>query len=84
MFASRVLAVLAAVALIAAFALSAPRPTSGAAGTTSYVVQPGDTLWAVASAHYDGDPREAIWRIRERNGLDSTLLRPGQLLSMPP
>jgi nucleoid-associated protein YgaU len=84
MFASRLLLVLAAVAVIAAFALSAPRPTSGAAGTTHYVVQPGDTLWAVASAHYDGDPREAIWRIRERNGLESTLLRPGQVLYMPP
>jgi hypothetical protein len=47
-------------------------------------VRPGDTLWEIATRQYDGDPREGVWRIRERNGLrsDGGLL-PGQLLILP-
>jgi LysM repeat protein len=64
-------------------ALGAARPSSGAAPETRYVVEAGDTLWAIASARYDGDPREAVWRIQERNDLASPLLRPGQVLVLP-
>jgi LysM repeat protein len=46
-------------------------------------VEPGDTLWKIAVDQYGGDPREAVWRIRERNGLDDPLIRPGQLLVLP-
>lgn len=59
------------------------RPSEGAGHERVYVVRPADTLWGIASANYGGDPREAVWRLRERNGLDGTLLRPGQRLVLP-
>jgi LysM repeat protein len=77
--------VLSGVVLLALLlvALGAARPSSGAAPETRYVVEAGDTLWAIASARYEGDPREAIWRIEERNDLASPLLQPGQVLVLP-
>jgi nucleoid-associated protein YgaU len=47
-----------------------------------YVVQPYDTLWAIAAEEY-ADPREGVWEIRERNGLGSSTLVPGQVLVLP-
>ncbi len=84
MFAHRVLAAFALAVVVLVAALSSARPTSGAEPERRYVVQPGDTLWAIATARYEGDPREAVWRIRDRNGLESAVLRPGQVLDMPP
>ena len=46
-------------------------------------MQPGDTLWAIASSRYAGDPREAIWRIKDANGLESSSLSPGTELRLP-
>jgi nucleoid-associated protein YgaU len=69
--------------LAATLALAAPRPSSGAAGEQRYVVQPGDTLWALASERFGGDPRAGIWEIRERNGLADALLEPGMVLYLP-
>ena len=48
-----------------------------------YVVQQYDTLWAIATREYGGDPREAVWRIRERNGLTGTTVHPGEVLVLP-
>ena len=48
-----------------------------------YVVKPADTLWAIALREYGGDPREAVWEIRERNDLNGTMLHPGQVLVLP-
>jgi LysM domain len=70
------------VALVAWVSLA--RPSEGAGHERVYVVRPADTLWTIAAANYAGDPREAIWRLRERNGLDQVLLRPGQRLILPP
>jgi nucleoid-associated protein YgaU len=47
-----------------------------------YVVRPADTLWSIAASRY-GDPREGVWELRERNGLRSTTLVPGQVLVIP-
>jgi hypothetical protein len=47
-----------------------------------YVVQPYDTLWSIASAGYS-DPREGVWEIRERNGLEGATIVPGQVLLLP-
>ncbi len=69
--------------LIAGIALGAARPTSGAAPETRYVVRAGDTLWAIAAGRYDGDVREAIWRIEERNGIHGSTLQPGDVLMLP-
>jgi len=46
-------------------------------------VKPGDTLWSIAERTYAGDPREGVWELRERNGLDSTTITPGQVLVVP-
>ena len=65
-------------------ALGAARPSSGAAPEARYVVQLGDTLWTIAAERYGGDVREAVWRIRERNGLDDPgSLQPGAVLTLP-
>ena len=48
-----------------------------------YVVRPADTLWAIALREYGGDPREAVWEIRARNGLTGTMVQPGQVLVLP-
>jgi nucleoid-associated protein YgaU len=74
------------VALVLALLLSvAARVSRADAGAERrYVVKPADTLWAIALREYGGDPREAVWEIRERNGLDGTTVQPGQVLVLPP
>lgn len=72
-----------AVVVVLAWAVLA-RPSEGAGPERSYLVRPADTLWTIAARHYAGDPRDAIWRIQERNDLDGTLIRPGQRLLLPP
>ncbi len=75
------LAIAAVVALV--FWAILARPSESAAPELRYVVQPGDTLWTVAASHYAGDTRKAVWRIRDRNGLESTVLVPGRPLVLP-
>lgn len=56
----------------------------GSAGKAQvYVVEPGDTLWSIASARYAGDPREGIWKLQRRNQLAGTTISPGQKLVLP-
>jgi hypothetical protein len=59
------------------------RRSDGAGRERVYVVRAGDTLWSIATTHYVGDPREAVWRLRERNHLTATLVRPGERLGLP-
>ncbi len=60
------------------------RGSEGAGAGEAYRVQPGDTLWSIAEERYRGDPREAVWRLREVNGLSGTSgLQPGQVLRLP-
>ena len=57
---------------------------SGAGGPErTYRVQPGDTLWSIAAGSFGGDPREGVWKLRERNHLAGTTIAPGQLLRLP-
>ncbi len=75
---------LALVLLVALFLWAVfVRPSQGAAHERAYVVKPYDTLWSVATAHYAGDPRKAVWRLQQRNGLESPTLHPGQRLVLP-
>ncbi|MCP9485900.1 MAG: LysM peptidoglycan-binding domain-containing protein [Gaiellaceae bacterium MAG52_C11] len=46
------------------------------------MVQPTDTLWSIAASRY-GDPREGVYELRERNGLEGTTIVPGQVLILP-
>jgi LysM repeat protein len=79
MFARLLFVLLAGVMIWAVVA----RSSDGAARGRVYTVKPYDTLWSIAAAHYQGDPRDAVWRLRERNGLQGSLLRPGQRLVLP-
>lgn len=77
----------ARIALVAVVAVLAwatfVRPSESAGPERAYVVQTTDTLWSIASSHYGGDPRAAIWLIQRRNGLETSLLVPGQRLILP-
>jgi LysM repeat protein len=76
----RILIVLAlSVVLWLAFA----RGSNEAGHVKTVVVHPGDTLWSIASAHYAGDPREGVWKLQQRNHLDTATLSPGQRLVLP-
>ena len=79
MFARIVILVVVAVVFWAAFA----RPSTGAGPERAYVVRATDTLWSIAQANYPGDPRAAVWKLRERNGLDDATLVPGQRIVLP-
>ncbi len=71
------------VALLAVAVAWGARRSDSAGREQVYVVQAGDTLWTIASSHYGGDPREAIYRLQHRNHLAGTLVRPGQRLQLP-
>jgi hypothetical protein len=71
------------VAVLGIFLWAAFARSSDASGPERrYVVQPYDTLWAIASSGY-ADPREGIWEIQRRNDLEGTTLVPGQVLVLP-
>jgi LysM domain-containing protein len=54
-------------------------------GETALTVRPGDTLWSIARRVAPGvDPRVAVQRITERNGLRSSAVLAGQRLILPP
>jgi hypothetical protein len=80
MFGKLLLALLGIVLAWAVFA----HTSAGSPPERGYVVRVHDTLWTIATEHYGGDPREAIWRIGERNDLPpGAVLHPGQRLSLP-
>ena len=91
----RILLGVVAVALLTALALpwggtggrSLAPPGSALAGTTlhahqQYVVEPGDTLWSIAS-RFDpsGDPRPVVSELAEQVG--SNVVVPGERLRLP-
>jgi nucleoid-associated protein YgaU len=76
-------ALLLALSLVA-LALSTARPSRGASPETRHVVRAGETLWTIAVDRYGGDPRAAVWRIEQRNGLTGRALQPGTVLYLPP
>jgi nucleoid-associated protein YgaU len=47
-------------------------------------VEPGDTLWAIASQRYPGtDVRAKVWQIEQANHLSHETLHPGETLQVP-
>jgi LysM repeat protein len=61
----------------------AAHTSQGAGPERTYVVRPADTLWSIAARSYAGDVREGVWKLSERNHLDSATLVPGQQLILP-
>jgi len=59
------------------------RAVQSAGPTQRYTVKPGDTLWSIATSHYAGDPRDAIYRIDRSNRLRGSVIVPGQTLVLP-
>ena len=76
----------ARIALVAVLALflwaTFARSSDASEPESSYVVQPYDTLWSIAADGY-ADPREGVWEIRERNGLETSTIVHGQVLVLP-
>jgi nucleoid-associated protein YgaU len=75
------------IALLAALlvgGLQFATPSSGAGRATNYTVQPGDTLWSIASSHYGGDPRDGIASIESANHLPTDAVYAGDVLVLPP
>jgi LysM repeat protein len=56
---------------------------SGPVPSDRVVVAPGDTVWSIAAAHYQGDPRPHVEAILQANRLQTPLLKPGQALQLP-
>ena len=75
-------AVVIALTLVA-LALFTARPSQGAGHEQRHVVQPGETLWGIASEACRGDLRKAVWRIERRNGLSGSPLEPGTVIYLP-
>jgi LysM domain len=54
-------------------------------GEITVIVRPGDTLWSIAKRVAPGaDPRAAVQRISERNGLRGSAVLAGRRLILPP
>jgi nucleoid-associated protein YgaU len=71
-------------ALVVAIAWAVVARASTAAGPErSYTVKSGDTLWSIAATRYGGDPRGAVWKIAQRNGLRGGAIHAGQRLVLP-
>jgi hypothetical protein len=84
MFATRIWIVLVVLAALVAGVLSSARVSNGEGHETRHRVRAGETLWTIAEGHYSGDPRAAIWRIEQRNGLSGARIRAGMVLYLPP
>jgi LysM repeat protein len=48
-------------------------------------VRAGDTLWGIAAEHGpdDRDPRDVIDAIRQLNGIEGSVIHPGQVIEIP-
>ncbi len=79
---SVLLATLCAVFLLIGGAADAGAPPSP---TVEYVVREGDTLWDIATSQVlpQQDVRLMVMSIRERSGITSSVIHPGQILQIP-
>jgi hypothetical protein len=80
----RLFTLIAASACAAALLMSYATPSSGASHPRRYDVRVGQTLWSIAETAYPGsDPRDAVYRIEQANGLHNSDIAAGQVLVLP-
>ena len=79
----RRLALLTSVLALLLAGLELTAPSARAERPTTYVVAPGDTLWSIAVARSEGDPRAAVAAIRRQNALAGVTVHVGQRLLVP-
>lgn len=75
-----------ALVLVAALAvmLALSRIAQGGEAAATMVVQPGDTLWAIAAARYPADDtRMRVDEIEQLNNLSSPVIAVGETLRLP-
>ncbi len=73
-----------AVFVFTVFAMAQVARGSAVDGYTTVTVEPGDTLWSIASARYpSADPREKVREILDANGLSSPAIHAGEQLKVP-
>lgn len=77
-----VLAVSAVLGMVGGGPLPAPDRPADVRGGSTYVVQPGDTLWSIAERlDPTGDPRPIVDRLARAHG--GTVLHVGERLPLP-
>jgi hypothetical protein len=89
--ARRLLVILGLVAAVALVSWLGPLVTGSAAGdlrlagASMIVVEPGDSLWSIASSVAGGgdDVRAVVYEIQQLNQLDDAVVVPGQVLRLP-
>jgi nucleoid-associated protein YgaU len=80
----RTSAVLAGAVLALSFGLAKVAEGGAQGGYATVMVEPGDTLWAIASSRYPGsDVRARIWQIEQINHLSGETLQPGETIQVP-
>ena len=77
-------AVLAGAVLALSLGLAKVAEGGAQGGYATVTVEPGDTLWAIASDRYPGsDVRAKVWQIEQVNHLQGETLRPGDTIQVP-
>jgi LysM repeat protein len=81
-------AVVVVLLLANAFAADGGVPAAeavGPAGAVEYLVVTGDTLWEIAALYTPAgeDVRHTVFDIQRANGLQGSLIFPGQVLTVP-
>jgi len=75
------------IVLVAGLALlvwsAVARPSVAHGHKVTYRVHAYDTLWTIASSHYGGDVRNAVWEIQNANHLSGADIHPGETLVLP-
>jgi len=78
------LGVVIGLTIAATVALAVVAHGGSAPVVSTVVVQPGDTLWSIASAHYPSDDvRIRVDDIERANRLPSPVIEVGQTLQLP-
>jgi LysM domain len=80
----RLLSLLAASAVALALVMSYAAPSSGASHPHRHGVRMGETLWSIAEHAYpSSDPRDAVYRIEQANGMHDSGIAAGEVLTLP-